>query len=156
MMNFPRWKALSIWFAVALAMIFALPNLVNHDRWQSLPLISGLKPMVLGLDLQGGSHVLLEVDRNELEGQLAKQLIADIRQTLREQKITYTGLGRVSKGVSVRITNPEQGDRALEALRRLSQPVSTGLFGSGGSLSKDFDVSRDNDLIVFGITQAGL
>jgi protein-export membrane protein SecD len=156
MLNFPRWKALSIWFCVVLGMIFSLPNMVHHDTWQRLPLVNGLKPVVLGLDLQGGSHVLLEVDRNELESQLAKQLIADIRQTLREQKISYTGLGRVSKGVSVRITNPENTDRALEALRKLSQPVSTGLFGSGGSLSKDFDVSRDNDLIVFGITQAGL
>jgi protein-export membrane protein SecD len=156
MLNFPRWKALSIFFAVVLGMIFALPNLVNHDTWQRLPLVNGLKPLVLGLDLQGGSHVLLEVDRNELEGQLAKQLIADIRQTLREQKITYTGLGRVSKGVSVRITNPEQGDRAMEALRRLSQPVSAGLFGSAGNLNNDFEIRRDNDLIVFGITQAGL
>jgi len=156
MLNFPRWKALSIWFCVVLGMIFSLPNMVHHDTWQRLPLVNGLKPVVLGLDLQGGSHVLLEVDRNELESQLAKQLIADIRQTLREQKISYTGLGRVSKGVSVRITNPENIDRALEALRKLSQPVSTGLFGSGGSLSKDFDISRDNDLIVFGITQAGL
>jgi len=155
MLNFPRWKALSILFAVALGMIFALPNLVGHDTWQRLPLVNGLKPLVLGLDLQGGSHVLLEVDRNELEGQLAKQLIADIRQTLREQKITYTGLGRVNKGVSVRITNPEQADRAVEALRRLSQPVSSGLFDTGG-LSNDFELRRNNDLIVFGITQAGL
>jgi protein-export membrane protein SecD len=156
MLNFPRWKALSIWFCVMLGMIFSLPNMVHHDTWQRLPLVNGLKPVVLGLDLQGGSHVLLEVDRNELESQLAKQLIADIRQTLREQKISYTGLGRVIKGVSVRITNPDNIDRAMEALRKLSQPVSTGLFGSGGSLNKDFDISRDNDLIVFGITQAGL
>ncbi len=155
MLNFPRWKALSILFAVVLGMIFALPNLVSQDTWQRLPLVNGLKPLVLGLDLQGGSHVLLEVDRNELEGQLAKQLIADIRQTLREQKITYTGLGRVNKGVSVRITNPEQTDRAVEALRRLSQPVSSGLFDTGG-LSNDFELRRNNDLIVFGITQAGL
>jgi protein-export membrane protein SecD len=155
MLNFPRWKALSIFFAVVLGMIFALPNLVNHATWQRLPLVNGLQPLVLGLDLQGGSHVLLEVDRNELESQLAKQLIADIRQTLREQKITYTGLGRMTKGVSVRITNPAHIDRAMEALRKLSQPVSTGLFGSGG-LNNDFDVRRDNDLITFGFTKAGL
>jgi protein-export membrane protein SecD len=155
MLNFPRWKALSIWLAVVLGMIFALPNLVNHETWQRVPLVNGLRPMVLGLDLQGGSHVLLEVDRKELEGQLAKQLIADIRQTLREQKITYTGLGRVSAGVSVRITNPEDIDRAMEALRKLSQPVSTGLFGSG-SFSSDFEIRRDNDLITFNFTKAGL
>jgi protein-export membrane protein SecD len=155
MLNFPRWKALSILFAVVLGIIFTLPNIVSHDTWQRLPLVNGLKPLVLGLDLQGGSHVLLEVDRNELEGQLAKQLIADIRQTLREQKITYTGLGRVNKGVSVRITNPEQADRAMEALRKLSQPVSTGLFDTGG-FNNDFELRRNNDLIVFGITPAGL
>jgi SecD/SecF fusion protein len=155
MLNFPRWKALSIFFAVVLGMIFALPNLVNHDTWQRLPLVNGLQPLVLGLDLQGGSHVLLEVDRNELESQLGKQLIADIRQTLREQKIAYTGLGRISNGVSVRITNPDHIDRAMPALRQLSQPVSTGFFDSG-SLSNDFDIRRDNDLVTFGFTKAGL
>ena len=66
-----------------------------------LPLFNG--PIVLGLDLQGGSHVL-EVDQATLKDQYAKQLIGDIRQALRAQKIPYSGLGR--SGDSCRSASP--------------------------------------------------
>ena len=67
MLNFSRWKILSILCAVLLGAVFALPNIVAKETWSKLPLVHQLEPMVLGLDLQGGSHVLLEVDRVELE-----------------------------------------------------------------------------------------
>jgi protein-export membrane protein SecD len=111
--------------------------------------------MVLGLDLQGGSHVLLEVDRTDLENQLAKQMIGDIRQTLREQKIAYSGLGRTPNGAKVQITNPADLDRALGALRRLSQPVSTGFFDTG-SFSNEFDVRSEGNSVIFELTRPGL
>jgi protein-export membrane protein SecD len=155
MLNFSRWKILSILFAVLLGAVFALPNIVAKETWSKLPLVHQLEPMVLGLDLQGGSHVLLEVDRAELESQLAKQLIGDIRQTLREQKIAYSGLGRSSGGVTVRITNPTDVDRAMPELRKLSQPVDTGFF-STGTLSNEFDVRRNGNIIAFEFTSAGL
>jgi protein-export membrane protein SecD len=155
MLNFPRWKTISILFAVLLGVIFALPNVVSRDVWSKLPLVSQLQPMVLGLDLQGGSHVLLEVDRADLENQLTKQLIGDIRQTLREQKIAYSGLGRVGSSVTVRISNPADIDRAMNALQKLSQPISTGLFGTG-SLSNEFNIRRSGEVIVFELTKAGV
>ena len=155
MLNFPRWKALSIIFVILLGVVFALPNIGSKEVWSRLPLVNQLQPMVLGLDLQGGSHVLLEVDRTDLENLLVKQMIADIRQSLREQKINYSGLGRAGSNVTVRISNPADIDRAMNAAQKLSQPVSTGLFGSG-SLSKEFNVRRNDDVIVFELTKAGL
>lgn len=155
MLNFPRWKSVSIILAVVLGIIFALPNVVNRQAWSKLPVLHDLQPLVLGLDLQGGSHVLLEVDRTDLENQLAKQLIGDIRQTLREQKIAYSGLGRSGKGVTVRITNPDDVSRAMTALGKLSQPVNTGFFGSG-AVSNDFDIRRQGEAIAFEPTRAGL
>jgi protein-export membrane protein SecD len=155
MLNFPRWKTLSIIFSVILGVIFALPNVVDRQAWSKVPLLHDLQPMVLGLDLQGGSHVLLEVDRADLENQLSKQLIGDIRQTLREQKIAYSGLGRSGLGVTVRITNPADVDRARSALGRLSQPIDTGLFGSG-AINNEFNIRRDGQLITFELTRAGL
>ena len=70
-----------------------------------LPLFNG--PIVLGLDLQGGSHVLLEVDQATLKDQYAKQLIGDIRQALRAQKIPYSSRP-LGSPVSVRITDPSR------------------------------------------------
>ena len=53
MLNFSRWKILSILFAVLLGAVFALPNIVAKETWSKLPLVHQLEPMVLGLDLQG-------------------------------------------------------------------------------------------------------
>src|SRR4026207_1672554 len=139
MLNFPRWKSISILLAVVLGVIFALPNVVGREIWSKLPVLHDLHPLVLGLDLQGGSHVLLEVDRADLNNQLAKQLIGDIRQALREQKIAYSGRGRAGAGVNVRITNPDDVSRAMSTLGKLSQPVNTGFFGSGVA-SNDFNI----------------
>jgi protein-export membrane protein SecD len=152
MLHFPRWKALSIIFAVLLGVIFALPNVVDTSRF---PFVNGLQPLVLGLDLQGGSHVLLEVDRADLNNQLARQMIGDIRQVLREQKIPYSGLGRSPAGVTVRITNSADVDRAMTALRRLSQTVETGFFGSGIT-SNEFEIRRNGDVVSFELTRAGI
>lgn len=155
MLNFSRWKSLSILVAVFIGLLFALPNAVDQTFWKRLPLIGGLNPMVLGLDLQGGSHVLLEVDRKDLETQLSKQLIADIRQSLREQKIRYSGLGRAGDAVTVRITDAADHDKALAELKKLSQPVASGIFGTG-SIMNEFDVRREADVISFTFTTGGL
>jgi protein-export membrane protein SecD len=155
MLHFPRWKSLLIIGSVVLAIILALPNAFPQAVRDRIPLLRNLTPMVLGLDLQGGSHLLLEVDRADLENQLSKQLIGDIRQTLREQKVRYSGLGRSGDGVSVRITEASDRDRAYAELQKLSQPVSTGLFGNGLT-SREFDVSQNGEIVVFRFTPGGL
>ena len=92
MLFFSRTKTIATLVVVALSFYLALPNVLPASVRSMLPLFNG--PIVLGLDLQGGSHVLLEVDQATLKDQYAKQLIGDIRQALRTQKIPYSGLGR--------------------------------------------------------------
>lgn len=155
MLHFTKWKAAAIIAAVLFGFLMALPNVLPPDVRSAMPGFLPSSPMTLGLDLRGGSHVLLEVDRAELEDQLAKQLIGDIRQTLREQKIRYSGLGRRDGTVSVRITDEADIERALTELRKLSRPITTGFFGQGVDAS-EIDVRRDGDRIVFTFTEAGI
>ena len=61
--------------------------------------------IVLGLDLQGGSYLLLEVDSNYVKKEKLDQVRDDVRRVLREAKIGYTGLyPRATDAVEVRIT----------------------------------------------------
>ena len=92
MLFFSRTKTIATLAVLALCFLLALPNALPASVRAMLPLFNG--PVVLGLDLQGGSHVLLEVDQATLKDQYAKQLIGDIRQALRAQKIPYSGLGK--------------------------------------------------------------
>jgi len=155
MLYFSRWKIVAILAVVAWGVLATLPNFMTPAMRAHIPAFLPSSPLVLGLDLQGGSHVMLEVDQNELKDQLTKQLIGDIRQALREQRIAYSGLGKSGNGVTVRITNEADVEKAYEALRPLARQVNVGFFGQGGTAS-DFDIGRDGGQITFTLTDAGI
>jgi SecD/SecF fusion protein len=66
MLYFSRWQTFFIWLAVALGIAYAAPNVLPQSYFASLPSWAPSRPMTLGLDLQGGSHILLQLDRNQL------------------------------------------------------------------------------------------
>ena len=107
MLHFSKWKALGILLAVLVSIIVALPN-VLPAAYQDKLRPYGLRPITLGLDLQGGVNILLEIDREDLKKRLTEQLVGDIRSTLREAKIGYNGINRGPDGVRVRITRSEE------------------------------------------------
>jgi protein-export membrane protein SecD len=84
MLHFSRYKTLAILASVLLAIIFALPNVLSPAGQDIMLKTIGARPMTLGLDLQGGSNVVMEVDRKDLRDQLTQQLSGDIRASLRE------------------------------------------------------------------------
>ena len=156
MLNFPPWKVWSIIATVIAGLVFSLPNMIPADIRASLPVLSGMKPMVLGLDLQGGSHVLLEVDRTDLNEQLSRQLIGDVRQTLREAKIKYSGLGKTADGVTVRITDAADQERAMTELRKLSIPVGAGILSGAGTSGTNVVLALSGEHVNFTFTPAGI
>ena len=65
MIHFARWKIFLIVAVCVWAVLFAAPNFISEDSRNSLAKISAVIPhkaINLGLDLQGGSHLLLDVD----------------------------------------------------------------------------------------------
>ncbi len=155
-MYFARWKVIATVVVVLIGVLLALPNVLPERVRAELPSWLPTKTVNLGLDLQGGSQVLLEVDRNDLVNHLTGQMIGDIRQVLRDARVGYTGLGRSGTQVSVRIRNPEDVEKALERIRQLAQPISSGLFMDGSQSIASADVTRDGDRIIISFTEAGL
>ncbi|MGB7206653.1 MAG: protein translocase subunit SecDF, partial [Anderseniella sp.] len=129
MLHFSKLKASAVAFVILLASILAMPNIMSDGTRAALEGYAPTQKLTLGLDLQGGSHVLLEVDSASLKDVLAKQLVGDIRLRLRDAKIRYENLKRDSNGASVNIPDATQVEQAFTILRGLSQPVDTGLFG---------------------------
>jgi preprotein translocase subunit SecD len=109
---------------------------------------------VLGLDLQGGSHILLEVDSNSVKKDKLDQVRDDTRRTLREAKIPYTGLTVRNDNVEVRITKDTDVATALTKLRELSQPLG-GLLGSSGQRSLEI-TDASGGLIRINVPQAAI
>lgn len=131
MLHFPRWKTVSIWLVVLLAVVVAAPNLFPQSTLASLPNWLPQRQLTLGLDLQGGSHILLQVDRDGLISDRLESARDDVRIGLRDARIGYTGLSGTGRSVQVRIRDADQIEAAKRALANLTEPVSAGLFGAG-------------------------
>lgn len=112
--------------------------------------------VVLGLDLQGGSHVLLEIDRAELVRSQVTQLRDDVRRILREERASFQGgIQTTTRGVQVRIPDAAERARVLPKLRELAQPVGTlGAFGPSGNQSIAITEQPDG-LVQLTVTEAG-
>ncbi|WP_274629251.1 protein translocase subunit SecDF [Arvimicrobium flavum] len=131
MLYFSRWKTISIWAVVLLGVLFSLPNMLPQSALDALPDWAPKRPMTLGLDLQGGSHILLAIDEQDLVNERLQATRDDIRTLLRDAKIGYTGLSGSGHSVQVRIRDAAELQKAKEALAQLTQPINSGLFGTG-------------------------
>jgi preprotein translocase subunit SecD len=133
MLYFTRWKALGIILTALVVCLCAVPNFFPEAQVKTWPAWAQRR-LVLGLDLQGGSYLLLEVDSNYVKRQKLDQIRSDAQKALREAKIQYTGLAVRNDAVEVRISKDTDLPTALSKLRELSQPLG-GLLGSSGQRS---------------------
>ncbi|MBK3663208.1 protein translocase subunit SecD [Bradyrhizobium diazoefficiens] len=136
MLYFTRWKALGIILTALIVCLCAVPNFFPEAQVKTWPGWAQRR-LVLGLDLQGGSYLLLEVDANYVKKEKLDQVRDDVRRTLREAKIGYTGLVTRGDTVEVRVKDTDL-QTALAKLRDLAQPIG-GLLGS--SSQRDLDIS---------------
>src|SRR6187397_59795 len=132
MLHFTRWKALAIIQNALVVCLFAVPNFFPEAKVKTWP-VWAQRHIVLGLDLQGGSYLLLEVDSNYVKKEKLDQVRDEVRRVLREAKIGYTGLSARADAVEVRVKETDL-QAALPKLRELSQPLG-GLLGSSGQRS---------------------
>jgi preprotein translocase subunit SecD len=132
MLYFTRWKALAIILTALVVCLFAVPNFFSEATVKTWPAWAQRR-MVLGLDLQGGSYLLLEVDSNYVRKEQLDQVRDDVRRTLRDARIGYTGLASRPDSVEVHVKDTDL-DNALSKLNALSQPLG-GLLGANGQRS---------------------
>ncbi|MDR3506289.1 MAG: protein translocase subunit SecD [Caulobacteraceae bacterium] len=126
MLPLPRWRVVLCVLAVLFGLVFTAPNLIPQKTLDGLPSWLPHQKVNLGLDLQGGSYLLLEVDTDALRKERLTNLVEDVRTALREKSIVFSGLGQANGGVTVRITDVAQMNNALQALRQLGQQVAGG------------------------------
>src|SRR5262245_8800705 len=135
-MYITRWKSLGILLTTFVVCFFTLPNFLPESVVQSWPKWAQ-RQIVLGLDLQGGSHILLEVDSNAVRKEKVETLRDDVRRVVRENRLGSPAAVTI-RGDSVEFRVREGGDRqlALTKLRELSQPLG-GLLSATGQRTLD-------------------
>jgi preprotein translocase subunit SecD len=137
-MRLVRWKVILCILAVVYGVLFSLPNLLPDSALQSLPPFMPHARLNLGLDLRGGSYLLYEVDTAAIRSERLTNLVEDVRGTLTQKGVGFSGLGQQNGAVDVRITDPGQIDAAVTVLATLGQPVQ-------GSAGRDVVVTRQPD-----------
>src|SRR6266446_10162350 len=134
MMYFSRWKTAAIQLTALITCLFVVPDFVAQRVVRTWPAWSQRR-LVLGLDLQGGSHLLLEIDANALRKAMVGRLADNARRLLREAGVRYRDLGTSDDGVELHVSNADL-QRSLSKLRELSQPLS-GLLARTGERSAE-------------------
>lgn len=156
MLHFSKSKIAWILGVCLIGVIFALPNVLPSSVTEKSWYIGPKNTINLGLDLQGGAHLLLEVQVDVVYRERLENLKSDVRRALRnrEENIRIQHGTRVSGDVlRVMITDPSQMDLAMTQLKDLASAVQ-GPLGIGAA-AKEFDLARTSDgEITFTLTEA--
>ncbi|MBW8742759.1 MAG: protein translocase subunit SecD [Sphingomonas sp.] len=150
MLDFPRWKILWIWLLLLTGVALAIPSLMPDSVARQLHL-DGMSRISLGLDLQGGSHLLLEADTADLVKQNLQKMEDTIRTEMRraDPKIDIGDISTSNGQLSFFVRNVNQLDAAVEKAR--AQTTAVGVTGQ-----RDWNVQVvDSTRIVMTPTKAG-
>ena len=149
MVQMSRWKVTLLALALVFGLLFSYANVLTPAQRAALPGWAPSSTLNLGLDLQGGSYLLLQVDVDAMREKRLSNLSEDARQTLSEARIGVAGIVRDGNGVVITLTNPAQMDAGVTAMRNL--------LGGGMAMGSDRTVTRQGDnRIRYGFTDAAM
>ena len=149
MLDFPTWKKVWLWGLTALAVLAAVPSIFSaaNVSWpDALP-----DPEVnLGLDLAGGSHILLEAEASQVAAQRLENMEESVRSIMRnaEPRIRIGDVSTSNERLSFMLDDPADLDRAREELL----PIV-----NGTGLTREWDLTVvDDQRIVLTPTEDGI
>lgn len=117
MLHISRWKQVVILLATLAGLLYAAPNLLPRQVAESLPTWLPHQQVSLGLDLQGGSHLLLEVDTAFIVRERIANLQDLVRTAFRQPQIGYTDLAATNDSVTFQLRDPTRIEEARRLLR---------------------------------------
>ncbi len=134
MIHVPRWKILLTVLVSLISIAYCVPTVLDaqSQAWlkANLPSWMPSQSVRLGLDLQGGSHLLLEADVDAVIKQTAEDLVTSLRTELRDEKIAFTSIAAIPNGLKVTVTNADQASDAQSQMRKLDSGLVTTVTGS--------------------------
>jgi len=136
------WKVTAYALIVLCGVLAALPNLLTRDQLARLPDWIPKQQVTLGLDLRGGSQLLLEIDNDAVRKDRLDSLGDSVAAALQTAGIRHGGVRIANGAVSVTPLDAAQGRDAARALAALNTPVET-RFGATGPASLEITTGSD-------------
>tara|TARA_Y100000287_G_scaffold67251_1_gene53087 strand:+ start:320 stop:1909 length:1590 start_codon:yes stop_codon:yes gene_type:complete len=143
MLYFSKFKSISILLICLLGIIFAFPNLLSTSTLNALPKIIPHKQINLGLDLRGGSHLLVEVQSSVRATERMDDLYDEIRIELRRNKILLSDISQSNNQLKITLSDDGFKGDLLDIIESLSQNVR-GQLGTA-ELADELDIMEQID-----------
>ncbi len=142
MLNFSRWAVAAILLPLVLGVLCAVPSFLPDATVAQLPGFMRTR-VNLGLDLAGGSHLLLEASTQDVAKQRLANMEEQVRTELRrgDPRIAIGDISSRDGKLSFMVRDPAQVDAAVERIRPLTQ-------GAGLTGQRDFNVEVVNSSTV--------
>src|SRR5829696_5293964 len=139
MLYFANWKVILICAVCALGVLLTLPNLFTPQQLAWLPSWIPHKQVSLGLDLRGGSYLLLEVDVAAAE----RERLNSIIESVRNAKIGYTGLNVEGNQIVVTIRDLDRIADARQILAKLDNDLAVEIAPAGAGTIRYSQAAMD-------------
>jgi protein-export membrane protein SecD len=137
MLQVSNWVRITVATILALGFLIALPNVLPDNVRNRLPAVFR-NTISLGLDLQGGSYLLLEVELDQVQKDQLESLMGDLRVAFRKAHIAFNGAAVNGDSVTVHIIDPAQFEQAKSIAQGLNPLVGTSMLAVG---TRDYDVT---------------
>jgi SecD/SecF fusion protein len=131
MFNFSRWKVTLICLVAILGVIYAAPNLMKQSTLEKFPNWAPKEQVSLGLDLQGGSHLLLEIDFATVMKEQLHSLQDGVRSEMRKNKIKYRDMRVEGKHLIVELEDAASGSLLQSRVHEFDSTVEIKIGGDG-------------------------
>ena len=148
MLDFPRWKVWLVTLTLVVGVYYSIPSFLPESVTRQMP--AWLAPQVdLGLDLAGGSQLLLEAETSGVARQRLENMEDVLRREMRRAGVRIGDTSTSEGRLSFVVRDPAQINEALRLVRAQAQPVA---FGG----PREWDVEAAGNRIVMTQTGAGL
>ena len=124
MVQFKKWQLFLVILFSLFAIIFSLPNFFSKETLKKLPSFIPSNQIVLGLDLQGGSYLLIEVDTESVISENFESFSDNLRLSLRKNKIPYSKFNIKNNNIFFNIKNENKKDELSKILSKYSQDIT--------------------------------
>ena len=121
MLQVSLWSRILTLIIVVGGILIAFPNALSPDMRARMPKFLPSSAVNLGLDLQGGSYLLLGVDFDQVMRDRVETLVGDIRASFRKARTPFTDLNAHGDTVSVKVTDPSRLEEARTLLQGVNQ-----------------------------------
>ncbi|MBB6259768.1 SecD/SecF fusion protein [Paenochrobactrum gallinarii] len=151
-MRTSKWAIAFYSLIVLIGLIIALPNFFTQQQLDAMPSWFPKRQVTLGLDLRGGSYLVLEVDAAGLKKDRLRSMLDDARSKLRSERIQPQSIRIAGDSVVVVIPDADTRQKADTALRTLITQVNSNSFGAA---INDIEVVQSDNQIRLNMTEAG-